>query len=98
MTATAGHGIPPTLGDALFSTIRDAVLAVDSQGRITAWLAGAATVFGWSADEAVGRPIQQMLPLDPGTLADSGEVAATAWHRDGREFPVRVRSVRTADG
>jgi len=32
-----------------------AILATDSDGRVTDWLPGAAAVFGWSAEEILGR-------------------------------------------
>jgi PAS domain S-box-containing protein len=33
-----------------------AIFVTDAEDRITDWLPGAATVFGWSAQEAVGEP------------------------------------------
>ncbi|HEY2320232.1 MAG TPA: PAS domain S-box protein, partial [Solirubrobacteraceae bacterium] len=38
-----------------------AVIALDSEGRITAWGRGASRLYGWSAPAAVGRPIRSLL-------------------------------------
>ncbi|MGK2932232.1 MAG: putative bifunctional diguanylate cyclase/phosphodiesterase [Solirubrobacterales bacterium] len=41
--------------DALVESSHDAIVVQDLEGRITAWSPGAARVFGYSADEVVGR-------------------------------------------
>ncbi|MCD2515272.1 CHASE domain-containing protein [Massilia sp. G4R7] len=42
----------------------DAFLAVDAGARITDWNARAAGLFGWSAEEAIGRGVEELLPPD----------------------------------
>ncbi|WP_210529586.1 PAS domain S-box protein [Rubellimicrobium arenae] len=43
---------------AIVETARDyAIFAVDAAGRIEAWPTGAREVFGWSAEEAIGQPV-----------------------------------------
>ena len=39
----------------------DAVVATDEQGRITDWNASAERLFGWSADEAGGRSMDELI-------------------------------------
>ncbi len=40
----------------IFENVRDyAILTVDPENRIETWTSGAATVFGWSAEEVIGR-------------------------------------------
>jgi PAS domain S-box-containing protein len=39
----------------------DAVIGVDFAGVVTAWNASAASIYGWSAGEAIGRPLRQAL-------------------------------------
>jgi len=40
----------------------DAFLAVDASSRITDWNVQAARLFGWSAEEAIGRNVEDLLP------------------------------------
>jgi PAS domain-containing protein len=43
---------------AIVETATDyAIFTIDPQGLITTWPRGAQEVFGWSADEAVGQPV-----------------------------------------
>lgn len=42
----------------------DAILTKDLNGIITSWNAGAARLFGYSAEEAIGRPITLLIPGD----------------------------------
>lgn len=47
---------------ALTESTRDAIVSADVNGRITSWNSGAATVFGRSAAEALGRPLTDLMP------------------------------------
>ncbi|CAN7216648.1 CHASE domain-containing protein [Massilia sp. LjRoot122] len=42
----------------------DAFVAVDAAGRITDWNAQASRLFGWSAAQAIGRDVRELLPED----------------------------------
>ncbi|MBT0963428.1 PAS domain S-box protein [Denitromonas iodatirespirans] len=53
--------------------IGDAVMATDTAGRITLFNPGAATLTGWQEDEALGRPIDEVLVFAPN--ADKHPVA-----------------------
>ena len=45
---------------ALREAARDAVIALDSDGKVAAWSDGAAAVYGYAADEAVGRDFAEL--------------------------------------
>lgn len=47
----------------LFESIRDAVIVADVRtGTISLWNPAATAVFGWTAEEAMGRPIEIVVP------------------------------------
>ena len=65
-----------------------AIFTMDAQGRITDWLPGAATVFGWSAEEAVGQSAAMLFtPEDREEGADRWEIETA--RREGRAPDVR---------
>jgi PAS domain S-box-containing protein len=43
----------------------DAIMVRDIAGRVTFWNASAARLYGLSSDEALGRPIHEVLRIDP---------------------------------
>jgi len=53
---------PPTLTDALLSTASDAIIATDLDGIITFWNPGAIRIFGFTAEEALGRTLDLIIP------------------------------------
>jgi PAS domain S-box-containing protein len=88
--------------------VGEAILAVDERLVITAWNDAAEELYGWSAAEALGRPVQDLLRTTwpSGDLAGvlrelfehgtfSGEVRQR--HRSGRELVVEVRARRLRD-
>jgi len=50
---------------AIASSSPDAMLSCDLEGRLTSWNRGAERLFGWRADEVLGRPIGLLAPTDP---------------------------------
>lgn len=50
------------VGQALLQSAADAVVATDREGLITFWNPGAARIFGFSADEAVGQSLDIIIP------------------------------------
>jgi formate hydrogenlyase transcriptional activator len=75
-----------------------ALFLLDSDGRIAAWYSGAARIYGYSEDEAVGKHVSLLSPGDerPGAeprqelsrSADEGHFGNEGWHlrRDGSRF------------
>jgi PAS domain S-box-containing protein len=49
---------------AIVESSQDAIIGKTLDGRITNWNAAARTMFGYSAEEAVGLPIQILIPKD----------------------------------
>jgi PAS domain S-box-containing protein len=96
---------------AIIDSALDAIVTTDADSVITGWSAHAATMFGWSEDEALGRTLSETI-IPPRHRAGheagvrrylaTGEgpilnqrVEITALRRDGREFPVEL-TVATA--
>jgi len=89
----------------------DAILAKDLDGIITAWNAGAQRLFGYAAEEVVGKPITILIPLDrheeePRMLARIrageriGRFETVRRRKDGSlvEVSLSVSPVKDADG
>jgi PAS domain S-box-containing protein len=89
----------------IVDTAYDAFVAFDPPGRITDWNPQAQQTFGWTRDEALGKPLleliippqhRQTLAADIAQYLSDGQWALrrrfelTALHRDGREFPVEM--------
>jgi PAS domain S-box-containing protein len=83
----------------------DAIASAGGDGRLRSWNRGAERMFGWRADEIVGRPLTVIMPERLRALHEQGlaRVRATghsklagsvielvALHKDGREFPVEL--------
>jgi putative two-component system response regulator len=80
--------------------VQSAVVALDHERRVTHWSKGAERLYGWTAEEVVGRPAAE-LALDgsrSGITRESVQEAVVAdgrWegeievrHKDGTTFPV----------
>ncbi len=65
-----------------------AILTTDPEGRIDTWLPGAANVFGWSAEEAVGRPVAMIFTPEDREEGQPEKEAETA-RREGAAPDVR---------
>jgi PAS domain S-box-containing protein len=91
---------------AVLNSALTAVVVMDHNGNVTDWNAQAERVFGWTAAEALGQPVYQL--IIPSTYQDrhregfarflaGGQssiigklMELSAMHRDGREFPVEL--------
>jgi diguanylate cyclase (GGDEF)-like protein/PAS domain S-box-containing protein len=86
-------------------TSPDGIVCADERGRITFWNAAAERLFGYSADEALGHPINLVMPKRMRTGHESSirrfgksvagrligrTVELTCRHKDGAEFPVEL--------
>lgn len=54
--------VPDGLADALLTIESDAIIATDRAGMVTFWNPGAARIFGFSADEAIGQSLDLIIP------------------------------------
>ena len=75
-SAGAAHpGLPPA--DAVLGAIARSVIVTDHRGVVTRlWNRRAEDLYGWSATEAIGRPITALL-MPEATPAEA--VAMTGW-------------------
>jgi len=88
----------------LLSNSLETVVTADCTGVITGWNAQASTMFGWSGEEAIGRPLAMLIPehlrgsqagLRRFVEAGRAKVVRraqqiTAVRKSGEEFPVEV--------
>ena len=77
------------LGGLAVEQLPGAVIAVDLQGRVVHWSAGAEELYGWSAEEAAGRSVRELISLIP----ERADEVATAVHA-GRSWAGEFRTVR----
>jgi PAS domain S-box-containing protein len=96
--AGAAHGIS---ADEILDAIGHAVIVTDTEGRVMLWNAAARELYGWSSEEAVGRPISDLtVPAIAQDLAKTimaALVSGKAWsgsfpvrRKDGTTFPALV--------
>jgi PAS domain S-box-containing protein len=94
---------------ALVASSEDAIIGKDIAGVITDWNTGAAHLFGYSADEAIGKRCSRLFSQD-----DAGEIARTDERlrsgeevppyetvrhaKDGKEVPVSVQCSQIKEG
>jgi PAS domain S-box-containing protein len=83
-----GSGIPKTLGDELLRTLVDsvqeyAILALDPQGQILTWNAGAEKIKGYTAAEIVGSHFSRFYP-DAEVARGKPELALQVARAEGR--------------
>jgi PAS domain S-box-containing protein len=91
------------------ATAHDAFVSIDTEGRVAGWNLAAERLFGWTADEVIGRDVAITVParlraehrdsLDRAT-AGPFSVETVRLHRDGHEIPVEiaVAAFREDDG
>jgi PAS domain S-box-containing protein len=96
-------GPPVALHEAIVASLADAVIFADARGIIRVWNEAAHAVFGFSAEEALGRNLDLIIPerlraahwagfdraLQSGTLRLAGRATLTrGLHKDGRRLYV----------
>ncbi len=95
--------------DAVAATVRDAMIETDTAFRIVSWNRAAETMYGWTAAEVVGRPVDDVLrtELPPGVrerlldeLAGEGHVLTLATQRTcgGGTIEVEASVIALRDG
>jgi len=91
---------------AISESAGDATISIDTQGRIVFWNRVAETIFGYSANEMIGKPVTLIMPE---RFRDNHQRKLGGWlssppppfektfemvglKRDGKEFPLRSLS------
>ena len=98
----------------IVETASDAFISMDAHGVVTDWNRQAEATFGWSAAEALGRPVADLIVPEQHRAAYAGglerflstgdgpvlgrRVELTALRRDGSEFPVELAAWATGSG
>lgn len=76
---------------AIVDSSTDAIVGRDRDGLIATWNAGAERIYGWTADEMVGKPIDVLLPGDRVPDPDAIDLTRTVHvGKDGRRIDVSV--------
>jgi PAS domain S-box-containing protein len=85
----------------LLEHLQDAVLVTDDRFVLTAWNKGAVAMFGWTAEEAVGRVVYELLPQDYGDeqrVAELQELTQTGEWRGERVWRAKDGTRVAAEG
>ncbi len=91
---------------AIVDTALDGVITIDAAGIVTEWNAQATAIFGWTREEAMGKPLSEtIIPERDREVHAQGireylktgvgpvlnrRIEIAARHRDGHEFPVEL--------
>jgi len=101
------------LADAVLTTASDAIIATDRQGIITFWNPGAARIFGFTSDEAMGQSLDIIIPENlrarhwdgyrrtmatgESRYGEADLLAVPGLHKDGRRISVEFTIVMLKD-
>ncbi|MFE5712782.1 SpoIIE family protein phosphatase [Streptomyces sp. NPDC056501] len=106
-TRSAGPVLPDALLPAAESRVRVAVAQIDRGGAVTAWNEDAAELFGYEADQVIGKPLGDFAawPHTPGIGTGLAEaLRLSRWEgsygircADGRVVPVYASHLRVRD-
>lgn len=105
--------ISDQLGQALLTSSSDAIIATDREGHVTFWNPGAERIFGFAANEAVGKSLDLIIPenlrarhwegfhhvMETGTsrYGDGDLLSVPGLTRDGRRISVEFTIVMLRD-
>ena len=111
---TVAHRVGQERFERITATSPDAVVCADAEGRITSWNTAAETMFGYRANDAIGRPLAMLVPEAKRRVHEAGFARAAvgelvagiertleldALRADGRTFPAEISlSVWQEDG
>lgn len=100
--------------EAILETSNEAFISIDRDGRVAEWNAQAATMFGWSKEEALDYPLEELIVPERFHAAHTGGLAhfletgegpvlnrrieLPARSRDGREIPIELTISVLRDG
>ncbi|GAA5026549.1 SpoIIE family protein phosphatase [Streptomyces siamensis] len=106
-TRTAGPSLPADLLPLADGRVRVAVVQIDRSGCISAWSEDAEELFGYAAEQVVGKPLTDLAawPHTPGTSTGIAEaLQLSRWEgsygirgADGRVTPVYASHLRVRD-
>ncbi len=80
----------------LMNAALDAVICTDRKGRISFWNRQAEAIFGWTAEEAAGKDLAQLIFRDNGCRINDSLNSLRellAYRREGNEFPIEFTVV-----
>jgi PAS domain S-box-containing protein len=83
-----------SLLSAIVESSEDAIIGKTLEGRITSWNRAAEAMFGYSADEAIGQPVQMLLPPE----REAEEMRILADLASGHRVPAFDTVRRAKDG
>jgi len=79
---------------AIVESSADAILAIDLLGTILSWNTGAARLFGYRAEEAIGQSIKLLIPVEQSSEPEQTQVPyrreTSRLTKDGRRIPVSI--------
>ena len=64
----------------LLNSVRESVVSTDLDNKVTFWNKGAAQLFGYSADEAMGRHVASLIVPDDVSFVDAGKADSLRTH------------------
>jgi diguanylate cyclase (GGDEF)-like protein/PAS domain S-box-containing protein len=99
---------------AVTESASDAIVSADARGLIVSWNRGGEVMFGYAAEDVVGKPLTILMPeryrdahergmgrfllTGEPRVIGSGAVEVHAQHADGTEFPVELSLSHWAEG
>lgn len=106
MSPDAAKPLPQDVFAVVAGAVQDAVVAADQDGRIVLWTGGAEAIFGYTEAEAVGMPLENIVPPSlrdkhregfgrvaaggPPSLMGTGSLSLEACRAGGETFPVEL--------
>src|SRR5439155_5133985 len=91
-----------SLAELLIDVLPDALLALSLDGRILSWNRRAVAIFGYRAEEAIGRPLEDLIIREEGrsearkAVAEVVETGATLFEAVGRHKDGSLLQVETS--
>jgi PAS domain S-box-containing protein len=84
----------------LFDSVEDAIVVINASGNIESWNYGAQHLFGYSAEEIIGKEARLLLPephasqlsryIQTGERIQAGRIEMEGRHGSGRIMPIEV--------
>ncbi|MEO8580442.1 MAG: PAS domain S-box protein [Gemmatimonadales bacterium] len=93
----------------LLNAVQQAVVATDPEGLVVFWNDFAAKLYGWTAEEAVGKPIEELTPspflrehgaaiVERGAAGESWTGEFLVQGKSGKPFPALLTTAPVRDG